>query len=64
MGKFQVEPSLAIRKQGAAVRAYFVADGRPFSQVMDAIVSNGNPVDTPEGQVELQDVSLVLERPG
>ena len=52
-----------MRKQGANVPAYFVADGRTFNQVMDAIVSNGTPVDTPEGKVELQEVSLVLERP-
>eukprot|EP00242_Pyramimonas_sp_CCMP2087_P003821 CAMPEP_0198212840 /NCGR_PEP_ID=MMETSP1445-20131203/27895_1 /TAXON_ID=36898 /ORGANISM="Pyramimonas sp., Strain CCMP2087" /LENGTH=234 /DNA_ID=CAMNT_0043887389 /DNA_START=78 /DNA_END=782 /DNA_ORIENTATION=+ len=46
------------------ILAYFVADGKPFKQVMDALVSNGQMIDTPRGKREVEDVSLLLERPG
>ena len=59
VGKFQVEPSLGMRKQGSNRRAYFLADGRPFAAVMDAVVSNAEPVDG----VAAETVALLLQRP-
>ena len=58
VGKLQVEPSLGMRKKGANRRALFVADGRPFDAVMDAVVSNAEEVD---GTVS-PTVALLLER--
>ena len=45
VGKFQVEPSLGMRKKGANRRACFCADGQSFAATMDAVVSNGEDVD-------------------
>eukprot|EP00242_Pyramimonas_sp_CCMP2087_P013577 CAMPEP_0198197388 /NCGR_PEP_ID=MMETSP1445-20131203/1020_1 /TAXON_ID=36898 /ORGANISM="Pyramimonas sp., Strain CCMP2087" /LENGTH=226 /DNA_ID=CAMNT_0043866667 /DNA_START=117 /DNA_END=797 /DNA_ORIENTATION=+ len=59
VGKWAVEPSLDMRKQGNNRRAYFVADNKPFDTVMDAIISNGEAVDGEEAKT----VSLLLERP-
>mmetsp|Transcript_7256 Transcript_7256/g.9807 ORF Transcript_7256/g.9807 Transcript_7256/m.9807 type:complete len:218 (-) Transcript_7256:224-877(-) len=44
------------------VLAYFFADGKPFDQVMEAIVSNGQLIDTPRGKREIESVSLIVER--
>eukprot|EP00240_Pyramimonas_obovata_P013822 CAMPEP_0118933352 /NCGR_PEP_ID=MMETSP1169-20130426/11939_1 /TAXON_ID=36882 /ORGANISM="Pyramimonas obovata, Strain CCMP722" /LENGTH=208 /DNA_ID=CAMNT_0006876105 /DNA_START=96 /DNA_END=722 /DNA_ORIENTATION=- len=46
------------------ILAYYVADGKPFSKVMDALVSNGQLIDTPRGKQEIEDVTILLERPG
>lgn len=59
VGTFAVEPSLGMRKQGANRRACFCADGVPFPNCMDAIVSNGEEVDG----VASATASLLLERP-
>lgn len=59
VGKFQVEPSLGMRKKGANRRACFCADGQSFAATMDAVVSNGEDVD---GDVA-ETVALLLERP-
>lgn len=56
--KWQVEPSTDMRKQGSNRRAFFVADGAGFEAVMNAIISNGQPVDGEEAAT----VSLLLER--
>lgn len=39
-GKWQVEPSLAMRKEGVNRRAYFVADGRA-AQILPASSQKG-----------------------
>mmetsp|Transcript_7894 Transcript_7894/g.26207 ORF Transcript_7894/g.26207 Transcript_7894/m.26207 type:complete len:195 (+) Transcript_7894:10-594(+) len=50
--------------QQIQAQAYFVADGQSFKKCMNAIISNGESVDTPEGDKrEIEYVSLVLERP-
>ena len=59
VGKFAVEPSLGMRKQGANRPACFCADGVPFQNCMDAVVSNGEEVDG----VASATASLLLERP-
>lgn len=59
VGKFAVEPSLGMRKQGANRRACFCADGVPFPNCMDAVVSNGEEVNG----VASATASLLLERP-
>eukprot|EP00959_Pyramimonas_sp_CCMP1952_P162183 3390758-Pyramimonas_sp.AAC.2 len=45
------------------ILAYYVVDGRQFSKVMDALVSNGQLIDTPRGKQEVTDVTVILERP-
>lgn len=62
VGRFQVEPSLGQRQAGGYTLAYFVADDQPFDRVMGALTSFANPVDTDEGPVEVEVVSLLLER--
>ena len=59
VGKFAVEPSLGMRKQSANRAACFCADGVPFPNCMDAIVSNGEEIDG----VASATASLLLERP-
>jgi len=59
VGNLQVEPSLAMRKQGVSRKAYFVADAQKFDSVMGAIQSNGEAVDG----VYALTVALLLERP-
>jgi hypothetical protein len=43
-------------------KAFFVADQKPFDKVMSAIQSHAVPVDTPDGEVEIGEVGLILER--
>lgn len=49
-------------------RAILITDGQPFSKVMKALISNGQPVDLPPGDARgekavLPTTLLVLERP-
>ena len=45
-------------------KAFFACDGEPWEKCMNAITSHAVPVDTPSGEVEIDEVGLVLERPG
>ena len=45
-------------------KAFFACDGEPWEKCMNAITSHAVTVDTPSGEVEIDEVGLVLERPG
>jgi len=59
VGKFAVEPSLGMRKQGANRRSVLLRGRRAVPNCMDAVVSNGEEVDG----VASATASLLLERP-
>eukprot|EP00239_Pterosperma_sp_CCMP1384_P006878 CAMPEP_0197856452 /NCGR_PEP_ID=MMETSP1438-20131217/28589_1 /TAXON_ID=1461541 /ORGANISM="Pterosperma sp., Strain CCMP1384" /LENGTH=211 /DNA_ID=CAMNT_0043471909 /DNA_START=268 /DNA_END=903 /DNA_ORIENTATION=+ len=60
VGRFQVEPSLGMEKKGDNRKAYFIVDGSSFGQVMNALVSNAEPV--PGADEDSPLVNLLLER--
>ena len=43
-------------------KAFYVTEGKNFDNVMNAIKSHSVPVDTPDGEVEVMEVGLILER--